>query len=126
MLRIAILNNSQDYDVSLIFSLVRYNMEYQTKNRIIMFSTAEALQNAVNSGNKYDLFFIYPDGDEDKMSKITEHITSIKTNAKFVFVSSSDENNLGVYKYLKYPISYKKIQECVNRSCKHEYSSIMC
>lgn len=79
MLRIAILNNSQDYDVSLIFSLVRYNMEYQTQNRITIFSSKDALQNAVNSGNEYDLFFIYPDCDDDKMSKITEHITSINT-----------------------------------------------
>ena len=74
MLRIAILNNSHDYDVSLIFSLVRYNMEYQTKNRITIFSSAKALQNAVNSGNEYDLFFIYPDYDEDKMSKIAVNL----------------------------------------------------
>ena len=78
MLRIAILYNSKDYDVSLIFSLVRYNMEYQTKNPITTFSSANALQNAVNSGNEYDLFFIYSNNKENKISEVTEYIVSIK------------------------------------------------
>lgn len=126
MLRIAILNNSQDYDINLIFSLVRYNMEYQANNRIITFSSAEALKSAISNDNDYDLFFIYPDGNENKISEVIEYIVSINTNAKFVFVSSKAGSNFKAYECLTYPTSYEKITECVNRSCKHEYSGIIC
>ena len=125
MTKIAVLN-SKNQNAELVFSLVRYNMEYHANNHITLFSSTEALQNAVSNGNEYDLFFICPDDNEDKMSEIIKYITSIKTNIKFVFVCSSEENNLGADEYLTYPMSYEKITECLNRNCKQEYSSIMC
>ncbi|MBQ8435852.1 MAG: hypothetical protein IJX24_07590 [Oscillospiraceae bacterium] len=125
MTKIAVLN-SKNQDAALIFSLVRYNMEYQANNHITVFSAAEALQNAVNQGNEYDLFFMYPDDNEENMSELAEHISSIKADAEFVFLSSPEVNKIGVSDYLTYPVSYEKITEYLNRSRKCEYSSIMC
>ncbi|MBQ8434819.1 MAG: hypothetical protein IJX24_02245 [Oscillospiraceae bacterium] len=69
---------------------------------------------------------MYSDENEDKMSELAEHIASIKADAKFVFLSSPEDNKIGMSDYLTYYVSYEKITEYLNRSRKCEYSSIMC
>jgi len=55
-----------------------------------------------------------------------EHISSIKADSEFVFLSSPEVKKIGASDYLTCPVSYEKITECLNRNCKQEYSSIMC
>ncbi len=118
MLRIAVLNKSCKDTSGIIYSLSTYNTKHRMFNNITVFSSAKELYTALSKGNKYDLFFVYSDYRNNKISYFTQYIHSLKKTVNFILVSSTDEiiDNAKIYasKHLSRSFTREKIRKTVN------------
>jgi len=117
MLKIAVFNYEEVED--LVFSFVKYNIEFNKSNRVTLFSLPEEFYIAAEEGHEYDVIFINLDTCADFAAEIADFVRNELVNdvTGIVFISSDKEafDNIEMHprNYLIDEVNYDKISEFI-------------
>lgn len=117
MLKIAVFNYKEAE--SLIFSLVKYNIEFNKSNRVTLFSLPEDFYLASEDGQEYDIIFVNLDSCIDCAVEIADFVRNELHNdiTGIVFISSDKDafDNIEMHprNYLIGEVNYDKISEFI-------------